>query len=149
MSTNKKRKKSIIPFIIFGLFICVFGYYCAGAMYPNATIFDWYNNLMNNVIHNLWVNYYNQYTIKTILVLLFVYSLFVLYYFAGQKNYMFGKEMGTAKFADPKSINKVLSNKNFSEDDPSNIVIYKTVYPFYMKFFINLKNKIKYNARRK
>ena len=55
---------------------------------------------------------------------------------------MHGKEMGTAKFADPKEINKKFANKDDKDmDDPKNIVIYKKDYPAYMKLFIKLKNK--------
>ena len=139
--TAKKKKKSIIPIIFFGIVVIILAYYSAGAWFEGANAFSWYANLTNNVIKNLWVNYYNQYTFIFIGAYLFIYGVIVLYYLAGQGNFMHGKEMGTAKFADPKSINKILSTKDYDVNAKHIIVIYKTIYPFYIKAFLFIKNK--------
>lgn len=141
MST-KRKKKSFIPFVIFGIIVIIAGYYVAGACYPGANIFLWYVNFKDNVLTHLWANYYNDYTLIVIGIFLAIYAVFVLYYIVGQGNFMHGKEMGTAKFADPKDINKKFANKEDKDmNDPKNIVIYKKEYPFYMNLFINLKKK--------
>lgn len=132
---KKKKNFSWIFILLLGIFTIVIGYYVAAAWQEGCNLMIWYNNFINIVMVNPFYNYYNQYTIKIVIFFLFVYGLFVLYYVAGKKDLMPGKEMGTAKFANIKKINKQLSNKDFSSKNPKNIVVYKKVYPKYWLYF--------------
>ena len=53
-------------------------------------------------------NYWNQYTVGSICVCLVFYSLIMLIYYTSQRNYMPGKEYGTAKLIGPNEVNKKL-----------------------------------------
>ena len=43
---------------------------------------------------------------------MFVYAIAIIMYYTSQRNYMPGKEFGTAKFEEPKHVNKILEDKD-------------------------------------
>jgi type IV secretion system protein VirD4 len=57
-------------------------------------------------------NYYNETTIRAVVIALTAYAAALLLYLTSQKNYMPGKEFGTARFAEVKLANKVLADKD-------------------------------------
>ncbi|MGN0337862.1 MAG: VirD4-like conjugal transfer protein, CD1115 family [Lachnospiraceae bacterium] len=57
-------------------------------------------------------NYMNEHTWKAVVMALLVYAAAVLMYCTGQRNYMPGKEYGSAKFADVRRVNQVLADKD-------------------------------------
>ena len=57
-------------------------------------------------------NYMNENTWKAVVMALLVYAAAVLMYATGQKNYMPGKEYGSATFADIRRVNQVLADKD-------------------------------------
>lgn len=100
----------------------VAAYYCAGGMQPGSTIWDWREE-MQHVLEHPFVPYWNQYTGRTILVFLLIYIFADMMYLAGRRNYLPGKEMGSAQFADVKKVNKCLADLSTSPEDSGNIVI--------------------------
>ena len=68
-------------------------------------------------------NYYNSYTIKVMLVFTLIYALAALMHITGKRNYLPGREMGSARYADVKKVNQRLADLNCNPDDPENIVI--------------------------
>lgn len=118
-----KKKKFPIGMVMIGAMLAVIvGYYAAAAAFPGCTLFTWYDNLVL-VMEEPFQNYINEYTLKLILAALFIYIILLMMYFTGQKNYMPGKEMGTAKFADIKRVNRRLADRNKDIHDPKNIVL--------------------------
>ena len=122
---SPKNRVYSVPVIIFGaVLVIVAAYYCAGAMEPGETIFQWYER-MNLVVENPYEMYWNEYTIKTMFGFLVGYAFAVMMYIASRRNYLPGKEMGSAKFADVKAVNAKLADLSRDVDDPKNIVIRK------------------------
>ena len=93
-------------------------------MHSGETIFQWADR-MHRVMDAPLQNYLNAYTAKTFIVFSFVYLLLVLMYATSRKNYMPGREMGSARYADVKKVNKILADLNDDPLDPQNIVIPK------------------------
>lgn len=120
----KKRTYSPALIIIGAVFMAIASYYCAAAMHSGETIFQWADR-MHRVMDAPLQNYLNAYTAKTFIVFSFVYLLLVLMYVTSRKNYMPGREMGSARYADVKKVNKILADLNNNPLDPQNIVIPK------------------------
>jgi len=122
----RPRKRTYSPVMIAIGAICtiVAAYYCAAAMHHGETIFQWQERL-RKVLEEPFRNYLNAYTLKTVLVFLFAYVLLVLMYVTSRKNYLPGREMGSAKYADVKKVNKKLADLSNDPTDPANVVIPK------------------------
>lgn len=120
-----RKKRISIPLIMSGIpAVILLGYYCAAGMSPHATIFAWYDE-MQVILKQPFVPYLSAYTLRTILIFLLIYLFFVFMYITGQKNYLHGREMGSAQYADVKQVNRKLADKSKSIHDPKNIVIRK------------------------
>lgn len=105
-------------------FALVAGYYAAAGASPDGTIFTWYRN-MQPVLQEPFRNYWNEYSLTGIVAALCIYSLWFLYYLVSAKNYMKGKEFGTANFGEASGLNKKLADMNNSVKDEKNIVVEK------------------------
>lgn len=51
-------------------------------------------------------------TPQTVAVALGIYAMAIVMYYTSQRNYMPGKEFGTARFENPKQVNKILADKD-------------------------------------
>lgn len=118
----KKKPYSMTMILLGAVLIGIAGYYLAGGMRPGITIFEWEEN-MKTVLADPFAGYFNQYTWKTILILGLVYLWLVLMYITSRKNYLPGKEMGSAQYADAKKVNKRLADLSKDPDDEKNIVV--------------------------
>lgn len=116
-------RKVNVPFVIFVfiLFMAA-GYYLAAGAEPEGTIFTWYEN-MQPVMEEPLCWYGNRYTIPCMILFLIFYLFWFLYYLASARNYMKGREYGTARFAMPAEITKKLADLNNSPKDAHNIVV--------------------------
>lgn len=56
-------------------------------------------------------DYFNEYTFRMVGYALAAYAIGVVMYYTSQRNYMPGKEFGTSKLANVKQVNKVLADK--------------------------------------
>lgn len=101
----------------------VFGYYLAAGMEPGFYIYDWLDKMQNVVFQNPFRVYWNQYSLLCIFVAFLFYSCAGLYYLTTAKNYMKGQEFGTAKYGEPKKLNKELANLSKDINDTENIVL--------------------------
>ena len=110
MQTTKK-KPSVI-FILLGAVLAGFlGYLIGGAWHQGIDINEFLQNF-NVVCAKPFANYYNENTIKMIAIAIGVYGMAIIMYYTSQRNYMPGKEFGTAKFENPKQVNKILEDKD-------------------------------------
>lgn len=75
------------------------------------------------VMNEPFANYYNATSIKAIAAALLIYGIGILMYITNEKKYMPGKEFGTATFATPEQINKVIADK----DDSNNRILSQNV----------------------
>lgn len=121
MRPRKKKYSSALIFIG-GMLVVVLAYYCAGGMRPGETIFEWYKR-MQLIIEQPMVSYINDYTVRTVLIFLFIYALAVTMYITSRRNYLPGREMGSAQYADVKKVNQRLADLSMDPEDPENIVV--------------------------
>ena len=120
----KKKPYSTMMIILGAALVCIAGYYFAGGMQHGITIFKWEEN-MKTVLATPFGRYFNQYTWKTISILGLIYLWLVLMYITSRKNYLPGKEMGSAQYAEVKKVNKRLADLSKDPDDEKKIVVLK------------------------
>lgn len=120
----RPKKKGYSPILlIFGAIATVVAaYYCAAGMRTGETIFIW-RERMQVVLKEPFEMYFNEYTGKTVMVFLFIYILLALMYVTSRRNYLPGREMGSAQYADVKKVNRRLADLSRDTDDPENIIV--------------------------
>ena len=120
-----KKKKYSLPFLMIGAILTLAAaYYCAAGMHPGETVFQWRVH-METVLKNPAAMYWNQYTLKTMAILLLIYILAGMMYVTGKRNYLPGREMGSAQYADIKKVNRRLADLSKDPDDPQNIAVFR------------------------
>lgn len=124
------KKISVIGWIIRFIFFLVFEYIMyliAGARGNIKKGVEYLNfpSYMSDVLEHPFENYYNRYTITTLVIGAIIYFLIIVYMLSRKHNLMIGREYGDAKFADPRQISKKLSDKSTDGNDPENIVVMK------------------------
>lgn len=110
MQTTKK-KPSLLFISIGSVLAAYLGYLIAGAWYQGIG-FQEFMDAFNGVCSNPFGNYFNENTVKMVAIALGIYAMAILMYYTSQRNYMPGKEFGTAKFENPQMVNKVLADKD-------------------------------------
>ena len=124
---NPKKKKYSPTLIIVGaVLVIAAAYYSAAAMEAGETIFIWIEKI-KIILEDPFQNYFNAYTVKTVAVFLAVYALLMMMYITSKRNYLPGREMGSAQYADVRLVNKKLADHHNAVDDPENIVIARTI----------------------
>ena len=99
-------------FILLGAVLAAYlGYLFAGMWHEGIAYEEFIRNL-NIVSENPFGNYLNENTTKMIVIALGIYAMAIVMYYTSQRNYMPGKEYGTARFENPKAVNKVLEDKD-------------------------------------
>lgn len=110
------KKKPHIPLIILGAVLAVcLGYLVNGAWKEGMEFVDFLNSL-NDVLSNPLRDYFNEYTPKAIVSAVVIYLIIVVMYYTSQKNYMPGREYGTAMFVPPYVINRVIAENGEFEN---------------------------------
>ena len=87
------------------------GYLLNGAWKPGMDL-DGFLSSFNRVCAEPFADYYNETTLKAVAAALTAYVTAFLIHVTGQKNFMPGREFGTAKFASLRAVNKMLSSKD-------------------------------------
>ena len=102
------KKKVSIPLLIIGAIVSgALGYYINGAWHTGMEVSEFMEALELELSYP-FRDYYNETTIKAVLIAVFIFSLLMLIYYTGRRNLMPGREFGTAKFGNPKLLTKVL-----------------------------------------
>lgn len=111
------RKNSIvIPCLIIGeLFTIYVSYVLNGVWNTNGDIVLILNKF-NAAIKNPFGHYYNTNTLRAVIYGSVIYGMAVLMYVTSRRNLMYGKEYGTARFADIRMVNKALADKDESKN---------------------------------
>lgn len=108
----QNKKKLSVWFVLFGAVLCGYaGYLLNGAWEPGQDLESFLESF-NQVCAEPFANYYKETTLKAVVAALAVYGTALLVCLTSQRNFMPGKEYGTAKFASPKSVNKILADKD-------------------------------------
>lgn len=121
MPTTKKKPSAVL--ILLGALASAFIGYLAGGVWPDsenaAEFLESFLIVADNPLHN----YFNEYTLNAVVIALVVYAIVIIMYYTSQRNYMPGKEYGTAKFANVEQVNKILKD----EDESYNRILSQNV----------------------
>lgn len=110
MQTSKKKGSPL--FIILGALLAAYiGYLINGAWKAGRDINE-FLTAFSSVCEKPFENYFNDSTGKAVIIAIAVYIIAMIMYYTSQRNYMLGKEFGTAKFEQPKKVNKILEDKD-------------------------------------
>ena len=108
----QNKKKVSLWFIVAGALLSAYaGYLLNGAWEPGMEM-NAFLESFNHVCAEPFANYYNETTIKAVVIALIVYATALLMYITSQRNFMPGKEFGTARFESPQMANKILADKD-------------------------------------
>ena len=110
MQTTKK-KPSVIFIAVGALLAAYFGYLLGGAWHQGIAFGEFMDNF-NAVCASPFGNYFNENTVKMVAIAVGIYVMAIVMYYTSQRNFMPGKEFGTAKFENPAVVNKVLADKD-------------------------------------
>lgn len=107
-----EKKKLPLWFVLAGAALSGYaGYLFNGAWEPGIRLGEFLLSL-NRVCRWPFSNYYNETTIKAVAVALMVYAVAFLLYVTAQRNFMPGKEFGTARFENPQTVNRMLADRD-------------------------------------
>ena len=110
MQTSKKKPSYV--FLLLGALACAYLGYLAGGAWEDGMELATFLPAFTEVCNEPFGNYFCANTLKCILAVLFIYALIVVMYYTSQRNYMPGKEYGTARFECPKRANSILADKD-------------------------------------
>ncbi|SFQ08828.1 type IV secretion system protein VirD4 [Lachnospiraceae bacterium XBB1006] len=110
MQTTKK--KPYLPLIAIGAVLSLYGGYLAGGAYKKGMNLWQFLDAFSRVWEHPVGNYFNEYTLKAVAVTCFVYTIALIMYYTSQRNFMPGKEYGTARIATPQEANRKLRDKD-------------------------------------
>ena len=97
--------------LITGGIAAAYGGYLLNACYKQGVDINSFMERFNVVTSAPFANYWDESSIKLMVGAVFAYVIAILMYLTGQKNYMPGKEYGTAVFAEPKLVSKKFADK--------------------------------------
>lgn len=106
-----KKKKSSLFFLLLGAAASGYAGYLLNGAWESAMDLTAFLEAFQRVCNNPLANYLDGSTWKAVAIALMVYAIAILMHYTSRKNYMPGKEFGTARFADVKMVNKVLADK--------------------------------------
>lgn len=107
-----RKKKHLVGFLLLGgVFAGYLGYLMGGAWEQGIKVQELLSRFQR-ICDAPFDNYYNSYTVKAVAIAIVVYGMAIVMYCTSQKNYMPGKEYGTARFENPKRVNQVLMDKD-------------------------------------
>ena len=108
----QNRKKISVWFVALGAVLSAYtGYLLNGAWEPGMEI-NAFLESFNHVCENPFGNYHNETTLKAVVMALVLYTIALFMYVTGQRNFMPGKEFGTARFESPQAANRMLADKD-------------------------------------
>ena len=110
MQTTKKKPSLI--FILVGAVLAGYLGYLINGAWAEGIAFNEFMDRFNEVCAVPFANYYNSNTVKAVAIALGIYAMAIVMYYTSQRNYMPGKEFGTARFENPKQVNKILADKD-------------------------------------
>ncbi len=106
------KKKMSLWFVLLGAILSGYvGYLLNGAWEPGCVVYEFLERF-EQVRKAPFENYYNERTLQAVVIALMVYTVAILMYLTKQRNFLPGKEFGTAQFASPKRVCKALEDQD-------------------------------------
>lgn len=100
-----------------------YGGYLLNVCYQPGKDVNYFLERLDVVMAKPFANYWNETSVKAMILGLFIYLLVLVMYLTSQKKYMPGEEYGTAVFADPKKVAKQFADK----EESNNIILSQNV----------------------
>lgn len=123
----RRINKPVLIFLL--LVVLAAAYYAAAGYEEGITIFVWYEN-MQKIMQSPWENYWCSYTLPAMGMFFLCFFLLYLYYLTTGRNYMKGKEHGTARFGTAEELNEQLADSSNSDKNPDNIKVIRIRHRF-------------------
>lgn len=106
------KKKPSVLFILAGAFLAGYlGYLLGGAWHEGISLNEFLERF-SEICADPFAGYWNGHSFKAVTAAVGVYFMAVVMYYTSLRNYMPGKEYGTARFVNPAMVNKVLEDKD-------------------------------------
>lgn len=112
----ENKKKTPVWMLVLGGFFAGYAGYLLNGIWEKGIDINTFMERLNLVMAHPIGNYFNDTTLKGILLAEFVYMIAAVMYLTSRKNYMPGKEYGTAVFANIKQVNQVLADTDESQN---------------------------------
>lgn len=112
MQTSKNKPPVVLIAIGF-LLAAYLGYLMGGAWYEGIGVADFYNRFLK-VLDKPFGNYFNEFTAVFVVFMTVAYVIVLIMYYTSKRNFMPGKEYGTAKFSNLKQVNKAICDEDES-----------------------------------
>lgn len=112
----ESKKKTPVWLLVLGGILAAYGGYLLNGIWEKGIDINTFMERLNLVMAHPIGNYFNDTTLKGILLAEFVYVIAIAMYLTSRKNYMPGKEYGTAVFANINQVNQALSEKDETEN---------------------------------
>lgn len=116
-AVQKKKKFNWKPWAALLVIALFAGYVCSGIFTFDDLNIENLSQYLGYVFMHPFNNWFNEKTGVCILISLMVWMFAMTYFLASMKNYMPGKEMGSAEWAEPAAFNKSLSAKDEKADN--------------------------------
>ncbi len=110
MQTSKKKPS--VLFLLLGAVLAGYLGYLIGGAWTDGVEFNSFMAKFNEVCSAPFANYFNEYTVKAVAIVIGIYAMAIVMYYTSQRNLMPGKEFGTAKLETPQRVNKILMDKD-------------------------------------
>lgn len=101
--------------LLIGGICAAYAGYLLSACYKPEMDLNYFMERLNAVAGRPFANYWNEYSLKAVVGAVFVYAIAMLMYITSRRNYMPGKEFGTAVFANPRQITKSSGIRRIAE----------------------------------
>lgn len=119
--SRRKKKRKLRLFLLFPVMTA--GYYVSAGMEKGFTVFDWVERMRSTVLESPFENYWNEYSTYCLGAAFIVYLFICMSLMSAEKNYMHGREFGTAQFVEAEVLNKELADLSTDIKDEKNIVL--------------------------
>ena len=93
----QNRKKVSIWFVVLGAVLCAYAGYLLNGAWEQGMEMNAFLESFNRVCAEPFADYYNETTLKAVVIALIVYATALLMYVTSQRNFMPGKEFGDRK----------------------------------------------------
>ena len=113
---NQIRKPQYGFWIFLGIIALYVGYLVSGIFIEGKPTLETISGSLEHVFRNPIKNYWNAMTPKSMIFAALIWSVAFLHYLSSQRNYMPGREYGTAKFANIKALVKKYADKDDSKN---------------------------------
>lgn len=114
----QKKKKLYVPFWTFVLLLSLYAGYLISGLFENTDQIQWatLTDDLNKIFTRPFHNYYNARTPVCMFIASLICILAFLYYYTTLRNFMPGKEFGTARWADIKKLNEKFKDEEESKN---------------------------------